>query len=177
MSDPLNNIFGIVRVSTSTDKINKIILKDVKKNKFIIYGRQAMNKQLPGFMRAYTEDYDIITPKNKYKSAANNMKDKLNCNVAGGRKWFYTKPALHPGTQKLMYIGNDLKKGTQDDINIADYSAPSFKLKTVNIDGIKYQTLSSIKSGKKKILKDPESKFRHEKDRTDLKRISASKIF
>ena len=91
-----------------------------------------------------------------------------------GGNYFYHKPAIHKGTWKVKTIGNDLKKDTFDDQDIADFSTPDKKYKTVKIDGIRYRVLKEEINAKKRSLADKEMKFRHEKDRGDLNRIKAN---
>ena len=157
------------------NKIDGIVLKDTKKKKGIIYGRRALNKQVPGFVRAETRDYDIYI--NQPKKQAHYMQKKLDKEVAGGYDLFYAKPAIHPGTHKVMHKGGDLRKGTDDDFEVIDYTNKPRKITTIKRNGIYYESIGSIKRGKKKILQDPKSAYRHEKDKADLARIRSRWLF
>lgn len=151
---------------------DRVIKKQAKKNKEIVYGARAMNRQLSrGFLARPTFDWDMYSKKPK-KSARELEKsmDKL-----AGYDAFYTKPAIHAGTVKVMYTGVDEKRGTQDDLGIADYSKPKRKIKTVNIHGLKYAHISERIKDANTSLRDKESKFRHQKDRDDLTILRTSK--
>ena len=145
-------------------EISKIIEKQVKKGNKIIYGSKAMNAQIHPFTRRYSPDYDIYT--NTPRKDAIELDKKLD-KLLGGN-YFYPKPAQHEGTWKVKHKGLD-GVPSADDIGIADFSkgtAPNVKKK-----GMRYEKLSNIIKSKKKILKDPESEYRHDKDRGDLRRI------
>lgn len=150
-------------------KKNSIIEKCLRRTKNIVYGGKAMNAQLPPHLQRVTEDYDIYskTP----KKHANRLERKLDRAAMSDK--FYVKPAMHPGTYKVMDRGLDNRKGTKDDVGVADYTKPTRKVKHVNIRGINYAKLSERKKDALKSLRDPAFKFRHEKDRRDLYRIKA----
>ena len=156
-------------------KVKGIVLGTAKKQKHIVYGRQAMNVQLPGFLKAYTKDYDIYS-KNPKKSA-NVMQARLDREVACGEDVFFMKAAQHKGTYRVMNKGPDRRKNTEDDYEVVDYTKSSQRVPYRVIDGVRYESLGSIERGKKKILKDPESSYRHEKDRGDLQRIVIARRF
>ena len=151
-----------------------IIEKEARSNRDIIYGARAMNAQLPLFMRRETQDYDVYSK--KPRATADRIQRKLDKEVAGGKDDFYMKPALHKGTYKVMHEGADGKKRTRDDIGIVDYTSMPNQISTVRIEGIRYESIPSIAKRKKEILQDPESEYRHEKDRSDLERIKYSRI-
>ena len=89
-----------------------------------------------------------------------------------GFNHFYNKPAMHPGTWKVKSNGVDMRRGTDDDLDIIDYSKhPKPKPKIRKIEGVRYRTLAEEAKAKLKALRDPEYKFRHEKDADDLGRI------
>jgi hypothetical protein len=144
----------------------------VKNNNEVIFGRRAMNRQIHGFLGAPTVDYDIYS-RNPRRSATM-VKRKMNKEIGGGFKMFYTQKAIHPGTHRVMHIGSDFRRGTEDDFAIVDFSPMPKRLKTIESKGLRFQRLDSIAAGKRKTLKDPFSKFRHAKDRMDLQRIKAS---
>ena len=176
-SDP-NQFFqslgsGNVNFLMNQYKIYDVVLNQARKKKQIVYGAQAMNRQLPLFFQRPTEDYDVHT--NNPKAVAHKTQSTLDREVSGGRDEFFSKPALHPGTHKVMHVGKDMKPNTEDDIGVADYTEMPKGLPTVTVEGIRYEKLSHIKERKKEILKDPESKYRHEKDREDIRRIEESK--
>jgi hypothetical protein len=157
-------------------KIPNIIEGEARKKKQIIYGAQAMNKQLPLFFHRHTTDYDILTK--KPKETANQMQRRLDKEVAGGRDEFYYKQAKHSGTYKVRHIGEDKRRETKDDITIVDYTQmPKERVQTRRIEGIKYQTIPAMAKRKREILKDKANKYRWEKDREDLERIKYTKVY
>ncbi len=164
---------GNVNFIAGQNIMHEVITTEARKKRQIIHGARAMNKQLPlGFQRP-TEDYDIYT--SKPKRTAHRIQSVLDQEVAGGRDEFFVKPAIHPGTHKVVHVGEDMKKGTEDDITVVDYTEMPVNFPSTSINGLRYETLPHIKKGKEKTLKDPEAKFRHEKDREDLERIELAK--
>jgi len=153
-------------------KIDIIILDDTKKRKNIVYGAQSIKKQT-GVLGRKTFDFDIFSnnPKENAKAVERRI-EKLT-----SKDSFYTKPAMHPGTWKVNYKGEDNKKGTRDDIGIADYTnSPKPKPPIKIINGIRYRTITQEAKSKRKALSQKEFKFRHEKDREDLERIKLKKV-
>ena len=142
------------------------VKKFIKDSKSIVYGVRSINAQA-NILTRDTKDWDVYskTP----KKTANKLQRKLD-NVVGG-DYYYAKPAVHKGTWKVKSIGDDLKKDTFDDEEIADFSIPEKKVKFIVKDGIRYRILKEEIKAKKNSLKDKEMKFRHEKDRGDLNRI------
>lgn len=148
----------------------KVILKQVKKNKSIVYGATAIKKHI-GFLARDTQDVDVIA-KNPKKSAKQ-LEKSLDKMAAGD--FYYVKPAMHPGTFKVKHKGMDKRMNTDDDIEIADFTKPSRKVKTKMFGGIKYVALPEIIKDKRKSLADKEYAFRHEKDMDDLQRIKLAR--
>jgi hypothetical protein len=162
------DVTHIDKLLLKKEVINKIIENQVRKDKDIIYGSKSMNIQTNPTVRREAGDYDIFSKKpQKHIYRLDKKLDKF----IGGNE-FYVVPALHKGTWKLKHIGV-LQSNSRDDISIADYSKGHVPY--VVIGGIKYEKLSNIIKGKKKILKDKESKYRHFKDDTDLRMIKIGK--
>ena len=157
----------IWNIFLNEEKRKRAILNQTKKEKNIIYGAQSIKKQVGIFSRG-TQDYDIFSKKPKQSA---NTTDK-NLDKIYGWNYHYVKPALHPGTWKVMARGTDMKKGTKDDVGIVDYSkipipTPRYR----RIDGVRYRRLSQEKKAKYRALRDSTQKFRHQKDKEDLERI------
>jgi len=149
-----------------------IIKADARKHGLIFFGGRALNKQMSfGFLERVTHDFDLLTGNSKPRRHARRVLKKVE--KLRPKKQWYLKKALHEGTVKLMNIGADRRRGTQDDYGLADFSGGTRPY--VNIKGLKYETLSHIKQDKRRILKDKESRYRHEKDRGDIRRIEASR--
>lgn len=146
------------------EKVGTVIINHVKKKGLILFGQKAVNRQLPKDLRKDTEDYDIFsqTP----KKTAKRIERKLDRKFKGD--FFFVKEALHKGTYKInSHVGN---KG------IADVSKPDRKVPIVKRKGIKLAALSFQKQQIKKSLNDPESKFRHPKDREVRSRIKIAEL-
>lgn len=156
-------------------KIKKIVMDKAKERKQMVFGAHAMNEQLPLFFRRPTQDIDIISKQPKQR--ADEMQQLLDNKIAGGRDEFFVKPAEHEGTFKVRHQGRDGVQGTKDDTTIVDFTDLKQKPPSKEVNGVRMQTLSSMVDRKKEILKDPESAYRHDKDRGDIQRIKASKIF
>lgn len=139
-------------------KISRVILSKVD-DKETIYGARALNKRFPPFLDRHTEDYDIFsTHPRKDARETERALDK-----AFGGDHFFVKPALHPGTFKVIAHANK--------VGYADYSQPERPIPFDRIGGKKYVKLSMVKQTIRKTLADPESKYRHDKDRDALRRI------
>jgi len=150
-----------------SNKVNEIILNQAKKEKNIVYGARSIQAQ-GGLFSRYTQDWDILSKKPKNSA----LKTETALDKLYGSNQFYVKPALHPGTHKVMNKGNDKRKGTEDDYGIVDYTTLNNKgLRYRNINGIRYRNLSQEKKAKYKALRDKTQQFRWEKDREDLERI------
>lgn len=145
-------------------KRDKAILAQAKKEKSIVYGAQSI-KARRGVLARNTEDWDIFSksPKKSAKTTEKKL-DKIY-----KRDQFYTKPAMHPGTHKVMSKGADRRKGTKDDWGVADYTKmPKPKPPVNKINGVRFRTLAQEAKAKRTSLRDKTQKFRHKKDSTDL---------
>ena len=167
------SIFGkTISFHRSKPQFEEALLAQTKKDKNVIYGARSINVQISGPLRRGTQDYDIYA-KNPVKAA---KKTSKNYNKIVGSKQFYTQPALHPGTHKVMNVGADMRKGTKDDYGVVDYSGfpiPNPPIRTIR--GLRYRTLQREIMAKRKSLADPAMKFRHNKDMKDLKRAMLEK--
>ena len=144
----------------------------LRKKKHIVYGARAMNQQLPLHLQRPTDDYDVYskTP----KKSARNMEKHLDKHYGGD--YYYVKPALHPGTYKVVDRGQDKKPNTEDDYPVVDYTKPTRKIRHIERKGIRYARLSERRKDIKKSLADKESAYRHEKDKRDMQRIKNKSI-
>lgn len=142
---------------------NKIIKQDAREDKDVVYGTQALNAQIPSYLRRQTKDWDIFT--RGAKKEAKELETKLDSYYGGD--YFYVKPAQHEGTYKVeSYVtGNE----------VADYTDKPKGIKSVKKNNIKYVPLSWIENSAKTTLKDKASVYRHEKDRDTLQRIKAAR--
>jgi len=165
-------MFNVARVFNFYKK-NIVIEKRLRRNDDIVYGARAMNAQLLLPFRKHTDDYDIYSK--HPKKHAKQMEKALDRSAMGD--YYYTKPALHPGTFKVMDKGFDRRKGTHDDFGIIDFTKQTKTFKTINKGGIRYTHLSERVKDIKRSLNDPLSEYRHEKDKKDLYRIKQSKLW
>lgn len=149
-------------------RIKRVIKKQVRKSDSILFGAQSINAQLDPPLRRETIDFDIFARKPK-KFA---RKLERNLDKAFGGDFFFTKPALHKGTTKVVHEGFDNRKNTKDDFTVADVSAfPRPVPRTKKVDGIRVVSLGFTAKTKLKAIRDPEFKFRRTKDQSDLDRI------
>ena len=161
-----NKQFARMDALVKEDILQGEIKKFLKMNKNVVYGARSINAQT-GILTRNTKDWDAFS--NNPKKTANQLQKQLDKQVQGD--YFYSKPAMHKGTWKVKGKGNDLIKNTKDDEEVADFSKPLKKVPFVIVDGLRYRTLKEEIKAKKKAVADPEFKFRHEKDQTDLNRI------
>jgi len=172
MKDPFKlpkfKIPNIMKNFTMDFPKNQIIKKQAMNEKSIIFGARSIQAQIGTIGARQTEDWDIFTSTPK-KSA---LKTEKRLDKLWNKNQFYVKPALHPGTIKVMSKGNDGRKGTADDFGVVDYSGmPKPRPQTILIQGNRYRKLSTEKAKKYKAIRDKTQKFRHEKDKDDVRRI------
>jgi len=143
--------------------IPTVVRSQVKKNKSIIYGGHALNTHLPSHLDRHTEDFDIFA--DKPKKRAQELEKRLDKRFKGDS--FRVKRARHPGTYRVM------SRVTEKEV--ADFSKPKKKVPFVRRGGVRVASLPWIETNLRSTLRDPESKFRHNKDRDALRRIQAMK--
>lgn len=148
---------------------DSVIKRQARREKDVIYGGQSLVAQLGGLARG-TRDWDIKS-KNAYKSA--NVLQRTLDRRAGGDFYYQTQSQFKRGVEKVNFVGDDRKRGTPDDIGIADFSPLKRTDKFVRIRGQRYATLESREADARRALRDPQFKFRAGKDREDLARIAA----
>ena len=163
------SIMGRLRANALTEQI---VIAQAKQNNSIIFGGQAIKKHI-GFFARPTNDFDVLS--NRPKRSARQLERKLD--RIAQEDIYFTKPALHPGTTKVMNKGRDMRKGTRDDIGIVDYSKPRRGIKSKIINGVKYVLLSETIKDKRKAIADPQFTFRKEKDLEDIRRIKRFKRY
>ncbi len=155
---PKTNLQKVEQFHRNKHQIPAIIL-GVVDDKEIIYGARALNKRFPSFLDRHTEDFDIYSthPRKDARQAEHKL-DK-----AFGGDFFFVKQAMHPGTFKVVAHANQ--------VGYADYTKPDKNIPFDRIGNKKYVKLSHVKSHIKKTLKDPEAKYRWDKDKDALNRI------
>ena len=138
----------------------QVILRDASKDKHVIYGARAINKQLPSYLNKNTDDFDIFssTP----KQDAFETEKKLD--KAYGGDLFAVEKGQYPNTWKVK---NKITRKTT-----ADYTFPNeSKIPNKVISGNRYAKIGWIKQKIKQSIKKPENAFRFDKDYEALQRI------
>lgn len=138
--------------------IPKIILSKTQGHE-VIYGARALNKQLPSFLDKPTQDFDIFSP--TPKKDAKEVERALDKKFKGD--YFYVEPAKHKGTWKV--------KSNIDKEGYVDYTKVKEKIPSRKIGKHRYVKLIWVKKHIKKTLKNPEAKYRWDKDKDALNRI------
>lgn len=149
-------------------KKDRIILAQARRNNEVIYGAQAIKKQMPGFLARKTIDYDIYS--RKPRKSANQLENSLD--KLAGFDNFYVKQRMHKTTFGVYDIGLDFKKGSDDDFNIADYTRQKKRLQIKRIRGNNYVDVSEVVKSKRATLTQQQFAYRHKKDFSDVRRVS-----
>jgi hypothetical protein len=140
---------------------NKEIKKILKKKKVIVHGGRALNIQLPDYLDRPTKDWDVFAK--SPKKIARVIERRLDRRYGGN--YFVVKPGKHKGTYRII------SRVTGESICDVTAIPSNEEIPTVTIRGIKYATLDYHVRKIKQILKDPKSKYRHQKDKDMLRRI------
>ncbi len=146
-------------------QVGTIIRRVVKKEKAIIFGGRANNKQLKKHLQVQTEDYDIFVKGNP-KKIAKKIEKKLDKKFGGN--FYRIEKARHEGTYKIQNRVSG--KGT------ADISKQKEKIGFIKRKGVRYANLEFQKKKIRESLSDPKSKFRHDKDKFTRLRIKLNKV-
>lgn len=140
--------------------IPKVVKSTIKGEGEIIYGERALNARFPNWLDRPTEDFDVYSK--QPRQSARQTEKALDKHFGGD--YFITKPAQHKGTYKVVAKANQ--------VGYCDYTKPEGRMPaSEKIRGRRYVKLAVVKKHIQKTLKDPESKYRHAKDRDALNRI------
>ena len=139
-------------------KIDNIVLSTLDDGE-VIYGEQSLKARFPKWLERPTIDYDVFAD-NPRKEA---IETERRLDKRFGGDYFYVKPAMHPGTFKVVSKINEE--------GYADFTKKKKKVPHDKIKGRNYRKLSEEKKDRMKSLNDPESAWRHGKDRDALNRI------
>lgn len=152
---------------------DRIILRDTKRDKNIIYGGKALNAQVIPQIRVPTLDYDIYTRKSP-RAEARQMERKLDRKFRADL--FETRRAIHPQTHRVV---NKVTKRA-----VVDYTRmPKPQPEYVKVEGVRYIPLRRVEARRRRILRDRKSAFRHHKDREAVevieidRRLKATPVF
>ena len=152
----------IKRFHRKKKSIPGIVRKQVRKNDSILTGGHALNSHLPAFLDRPTSDFDIFS--NNPKKSARELERRLDKKFEGNL--FFTQPAIFPGTTKVI------NRVTESEV--ADFSKKPNNLSSVKKGNIRVASIPFLQSKFRQSLRDPESKFRHAKDRDALRRLRVS---
>jgi len=139
--------------------IPNTVRTQVKQNDSIIYGRRALNAQLPRTLHRGTIDFDVWS-KNPARSA-NQLQASLD-NVVRHDGYYDEAWKSKSGKRVYSVIEKDTKEVIADFTEMPDRSY--FKI----VGGVKYQTLQNAKIHYHQILNDPLLKKRWSKAKGDL---------
>ena len=154
-----------MRVLANRQTLNDEVVNDIRKNKDVVFGNQALNRRVPGFLGVETRDFDILTRGNPTARAAQ-IERRLDRKFGGDV--FFTKAAQKPGTRKVQFVGPDLRKNTRDDVTIVDVSKLKRGVMFTRTNGLNVITRQQIRKDRLRAIRNPQAKFRREKDRRAL---------
>ena len=83
----------------------------------------------------------------------------------------FTKPSIDPNTTKVVFVGVDGRKNTDDDIGVADLARLKRGVQFSKVRGINVITARQIIKNRMIALRNPQAKFRREKDRRAIQAI------
>lgn len=136
-----------------------------KKNKQVITGSVALNKQL--HIKRKPSDIDIWTKRPSYHM--DTMEDKLDehcgCDM-------FSENVLPIAGKEGKYVYQVVMNAIGGQ-NVVDYSLLPRGVKTKVIAGVRYEKVEHAKKRLKKVLECPDCRHRWGKTRSDLKRIEA----
>lgn len=144
---------------TGKGPANRLIKSKLRHSDLVVHGGKAINAQLPSWLSKATEDWDILSV--NPEETARKLEGLLDERYGGD--YFEVIPAKHEGTFRII------NKVTRREV--ADITLPERRIGYRTINGINYATLEYHVKRIKEILRDPEVKFRHAKDRETLQRI------
>lgn len=136
--------------------INEVVLEAAKKKNQIIYGARAYNFQSPDYLKKNTIDYDVLT--NKPKRSAKEVAERLSKRISGN---IDIVKGSHKGTYRVKV----------NDKVIVDYTQLKSKPKIKNIFGTQVRDIKSIKRNAQRLVRNPNTEYRREKDNDTLSRI------
>jgi len=145
---------------------DQAIVDQVKRRREIIYGSQSLRIQT-GLLSREPGDWDILS--HNPRKSADTLQSTLD-RQAGGDHYF-VKRAGHRGTYKVREKGEDDRRNTDDDLEVADYTKIG-KRKVQILDSPFGRVLSAqdIVKMKERAAANPRYGFRKEKDTEDVLR-------
>lgn len=147
---------------------DEVISEEAKKRGDVVYGSQSIKAQIGLFGRE-PGDWDL---QSRHPSiSAKRVEHRLD--QASGGDFYYTSPSsYHEGTFKVKEIGLDNKRGTNDDLQIADYTKRRVGLREQRLlNGLRVMDLQQTLADKERAVSNPEFGYRRDKDLEDISRI------
>ena len=148
------------------EQVNKTVLKESKRKRWIIHGARATNVFLPPQFQRPTRDWDLWSRRSLQDSKE--LKDELNKNCPS----CYCESSIPlEDSNQTVYRVVDCRTGHE----VADFMCMPSKTKNLYklIGGVRYETLEHAKLQYKEILNNPRLRHRHQKSLLDLQRIEA----
>jgi len=149
------------RMTRNHGVIQRVIRTRLAKTRRIIHGGRAQNVQLPRNLERPTRDWDVFA-KNP-KKAAKNMEKALDKKF-GGDLFHVKKGTGSPGIKVFKVKSNLTNEG------LVDFATPNVQIPWIAKRGKRFATLRQQVNRAKENLRDPEKKFRADKDRSLVKR-------
>lgn len=143
--------------------VKKYILAWARRNRAVVYGATGLNIHMPRHLRSHTRDIDMYT--RNPKVSAHQLEEHLD-EVFGG-DYFEVERAQYPNTYKVK---SRVTLKTR-----ADLTKPKTKIHSKYVRGQKVASIRQIIKNRKASLRNPEAKFRHQKDKLALEKIRLSK--
>jgi len=148
----------------ATERAILSFLRDSRNPQMIVYGAKAVNAYLPAWLDKETGDWDIFSPANP-RELAGKLEERLDKHYGGD--FFRVDPAIHPSTFRVK---SNVTGHVVADVSLKDRTV-SFR----RIAGINYASLDWLENEAKRLIADPDTKFRRAKDKDTLQRIQVHK--
>lgn len=146
----------------SRGAVRRAILNQIKKEKGIVFGARAVNRQVPKHLESPTEDFDVFIPKGKSpKKTAKRIERRLDKKFGGN--FFKVEEGKFEGLYKV--------KSRVSGKGLIDLNKQKQKVGVVKRKGVKFADLQFQKKKIKESLANPEAKFRRDKDKFSRLRI------
>ena len=144
----------------ATERAILAFLRDSRNPQMIVYGAKAVNAYLPAWLDKETGDWDIFSSADP-KALAGKLEKMLDRHYGGD--FFRVDPAIHPSTFRVK---SNVTGRVVADVSLKDRTV-SFR----QIAGINYASLDWLENEAKRLIADPDTKFRRAKDKDTLQRI------
>jgi len=148
----------------ATERAILAFLRDSRNPQMIVYGAKAVNAYLPAWLDKETGDWDIFSLADP-RELAGKLEERLDEHYGGD--FFRVDPAIHPGTFRIK---SNVTGHVVADVSLKDRTV-SFR----RIAGINYASLDWLEKEAKRLIANPDTRFRRAKDKDTLQRIQVHK--